>query len=210
MTVGFFHVARGNTPHVRLAAALIRSVRLAMPDVSIVHLTDEATPAIADVDDVRRHAPAPIALGCLEAYAACEGEWLFVDTDVIVQRDVREVFQRRFDLAVADRAGTLKATEVGTKFMASMPYNKGAVFSRSPAFWLVAADRLRTLSSRRQEWMGDQQAMCDVIAAGRFNIDVLPATFNYPPMRRDEDLRARAILHFKGPRKIWMLEAYAR
>src|SRR6478735_2923399 len=130
MTVGFFHVARVETPHVKLAAALIRSVRRAMPDVPIVHLTDETTTAIAGIDHLQRHPPAPIALGCLEAYAACDGEWLFVDTDVIVRHDVRPIFDRAFDIAVAHRDGTLRPGEVGTKFMASMPYNKGAVFSR--------------------------------------------------------------------------------
>lgn len=208
MKVGFFHVARGDTPHVRLAKALIRSVRQTMPSVEVVHLTDEITAPIDGADRVERHPPAPIALGCLEAYAAREGDWLFVDTDVIVQRDVRWIFTAPFDIAVADREGTLRPKEVGTKFMSSMPYNKGSVFSRSPAFWSAAAAHLRTLSEKRQHWMGDQAAMNHVIATGRFHVHILPARYNYPPQQRDEDLNAQAILHYKGSRKAWMLEAY--
>lgn len=208
MTVGFFHVARGETPHVRLAAALMRSVRRAMPDVSIVHLTDALTPAIDGVDVVQRQGPAPIALGCLEAYAACEGEWLFVDTDVIVQRDVRYIFERPFDIAVANRDGTLRPKEVGTKFMRGMPFNKGAVFSRSPTFWVAAAAHLRTLSEKRQHWMGDQLSTNHVIATGRFRVEILPSRYNYPPLLKDEDVSTKAILHYKGPRKTWMLEAH--
>lgn len=208
MKLGFFHVTVTNTPHVKLAGALIRSVRRSMPTVEVVHLTDQATERIPGTDRVVRLSPAPIALGCLEAYAACEGEWLFVDTDVIVQRDVRWIFDRPFDIAVARRDGTLKASEMGTKFMTSMPYNKGAVFSRSPAFWQAAAAHLRTLSAKRQEWMGDQAAMCAVIASGAFRVEVLPARYNYPPQHQDEDVNAQAILHYKGPRKAWMLEAH--
>jgi hypothetical protein len=210
VTAGFFHVARGETPHVALAAAMIQSVREAMPTVEIVHLTDMATAPIEGADRVRRHAPAPIALGCLEAYAACEGEWLFIDTDVIVQSDVRFIFSdATFDVAVATREGTLRPKEVGTKFMAGMPYNKGVVFSRSPDFWAAAAERLRTLSAKRQEWMGDQVAMCHVIAAGGFRVEVLPARYNYPPQRSDEDVTGQAILHYKGSRKPWMLQPRA-
>lgn len=207
MTVGFFHVSRGVTPHAQLAKRLIASVRTCMPDVPIVHFTDPETRAMAGVDDVRRQPSGPIALGCLDAYAAAgDGDWLFVDTDVLVQRDVRWIFDRPFDIAVASREGTLVDQDHGTKCIASMPYNKGAVFSRSSAFWTAAADRLRTLSAKRQEWMGDQVAMCDVIASGRFHIEVLPARYNYPPKDQD-DVHDKAILHFKGRRrKAWMLE----
>lgn len=208
MTVGFFHVDRGETPHVVLAKALIRSVRKSMPGVEIVHLTDDVTVPIAGADRVERHAPAPVALGCLEAYAAHEGEWLFVDTDVIVQRDVRWIFDRPFDIAVAEREGTLQPKEIGTKFMSSMPFNKGSVFSRCPAFWAAAATHLRTQSEKRQNWMGDQASMNAVIASGAFKVEILPARYNYPPQRQDEDLNAQAILHYKGDRKAWMLEAY--
>lgn len=210
MKVGFFHVDRGETPHRRLAGLLIASVRRAMPGVPIVHLTDAVTPPIDGVDLVMEHPQGPVALACLDAYAACTGEWLFVDTDVIVRRDVRAVFDRSFDIAVADREGTLLPKELGTKFMARMPFNKGAVFSRCPAFWRAASDRLRTMSSRRQEWMGDQQAMNDVIGTKAFNVAVLPASFNYPPTSRTDDVREMSILHYKGSRKGWMVEAYAR
>jgi hypothetical protein len=210
LKVGFFHAARTETGHGALAARLIQSVRRAMPRAAIVHLTDEATMPMAGVDEVRRRAGGPIALACLEAYAhAGPGPWLFVDTDVIVQRDVSSVFEEPFDIAVADRVGTLRPKEQGTKFMARMPHNKGAVFSRSSAFWFDAAALLRTMSEVRQDWMGDQVAMNLTIAAGRYRVRVLPSRYNYPPHRRDEDVSDKAILHFKGARKAWMLERAA-
>lgn len=208
MKIGFFHVDRGDTPHRQLADLLIRSARAHMPSVEIVHLTDDVTLQMRGTDDVRRQPAGPIALGCLEAYTnAGAGDWLFVDTDVLIQRDVRWIFDDGdFEIAVAERAGTLLDKEVGTKFMAAMPYNKGAVFSRAPVFWSTAAAFLRTQPEKRQHWIGDQAAMCGVIATGAFRVRVLPNRYNYPPKSADESVIDKAILHFKGARKAWMLE----
>lgn len=196
---------RGATPHRHLAALLVASVKRAMPGMAVVHLTDEETPAVPSADRVQRLPGGPVAFGCLKAYAACEGEWLFVDTDVLVQRDVRPVFERPFDIAVATREGTLLPKEVGTKFMAGMPFNKGAVFSRSPLFWQEACEHLRrNLSAKRQDWMGDQLAMCAVIARGGYRVELLSNAYNYPPKERHEDVGDKFILHFKGARKKWM------
>lgn len=204
MTVGFYHVAldgpKASTAGVQ---AMVRSVKQAMPGVRIVHFTDVQTPVIDGVDWAVRPT-LPVALGCLDAYAQCEGDWLFLDTDVIVREDVRHVFDQPFDIAVAERAGTLKPSEVDTKFMASMPYNKGAVFSRSQAFWLDALARCRQMKPTRQQWMGDQQAMNDAILSGKYAVEVLPNRYNYPPLTATDDLRDKAIVHYKGPRKAWM------
>lgn len=208
MTIGFFHVDRGDTPHRQLADLLIRSARAHMPTVEIVHFTDDVTSQMRGTDAVRRQPAGPIALGCLEAYeSADEGDWLFVDTDVLIQRDVRWIFDSLdFEIAVAEREGTLLDKEIGTKFMAAMPYNKGAVFSRSPVFWSKAAAYLRTQSEKRQNWMGDQAAMCSVIATRAFRVHVLSNRYNYPPKSQDESVIDKAILHYKGPRKAWMLD----
>ncbi len=208
MTVAFYHAAPKVTPHVALAARLITSVRKAMPGVPIWHLTDAITKPIDGVDGYLRHQePMPPALARVKQYTTVVGDWLFVDTDVVIQRDVRDVFAQPFDIAVATREGTLKPSEVGRKFMARMPYNCGAVFSRSAAFWQSAYERMVEYSPKRQAFMGDQQALCDTIATGLFNVTVLPNGYNYPPFEQDEDVRDKAILHFKGSRKAWMLAA---
>lgn len=190
MTVGFYHAG----PPSPYAAAMVASVRRVMPDVHVVQL-----PA----------SNGPIARAVLEAYASVSGEWLFVDTDVILQEDVRPVFDQPFDVAVATRAGTFREGEDGSKFMARMPFNKGVVFSRSQAFWVAALERMAGMKPAAQAWMGDQQAMCDVIASGAFHVLTLPNRFNYPPKFRGEPVADKAALHFKGPRKPWMLERRA-
>lgn len=198
MRVGFYHVERGGTSRGTARALvdrMVQSVRAAMPGVEIAEMT-------GPVDR-------PMALGVLEAYASVSGDWLFLDTDVIVQEDVRCVFDTDFDLAVADRTGTFRPGEPETKFMRRMPVNKGVMFSRSQAFWRDTAEACCAYRPERQEWMGDQQAVNDVILRGAYLVQVLPNRYNYPPHARHEDVRDKAILHFKGGRKGWMLDRRA-
>ena len=206
MKVGFFHVNQGGNQAIPLA--MVASVRKAMPDVQIVQFTEPNTPsAVYGVDAVLPNLRPghPLALAVLSAYASCEGDWLFLDTDVLVQHDVRAIFKEPFDIAVADRNGTLKRKENGSKFMAQMPYNKGSVFSRSQAFWQCAYTLLLNMDAKQQAWMGDQRAMCMAISSGSFNVKILPNRFNYAPLSRTDDLTDKSIIHFKGPRKEWML-----
>lgn len=209
MQIGFSHVAiDGPRASSALVLLALRAARKALPDVPIVHLTDETTERLPVADAVIRRPRLPIALGCLDHFvAAGAGDWLFLDTDALVQHGfpVREVFRgATWDLAVATRDGTLTEKEVGTKFMARMPFNKGAVFSRTPAFWQDAYDWLAQQSPKLQQWMGDQRAMNVVIAAAKYRTLVLDKAFNYPPRRADEDLSERVIVHYKGDRKKWL------
>lgn len=172
---------------------LVRSVKSAMPGVRVEQLT-----AARD---------RPIALALLEAFASVAGEWLFLDTDVIVRKDVRHVFDKPFDVAVATREGTFRSGEEESKFMALMPYNKGAVFSRSQDFWKDCAKACRTYKTARQHWMGDQQAVNDVIRDEKYDLLVLPKEYNYPPKSQNDDLKNVFIVHYKGGRKDWMRAA---
>lgn len=203
MTIGFYH-AGSVSPY---AAAMVASARRVMPTVPVVQFSPNDTAAVRGVNDVRiTAAESRIARAVLEAFASVSGEWLFLDTDVLVQRDVQAVFDQAFDVAVAQRAGTFKdEAEAATAFMARMPVNKGVVFSRSQAFWQSALETICAYKDCRQQWMGDQQAVCEVIASGVFHVEHLPNAFNYPPKTAREDVREKALLHYKGDRKAWML-----
>lgn len=206
MTVGVFHVGPMAPQTATLARLLCASIRRAMPGVEVVHFTDEVTAPIPSADRVSRMPAAPFGLALTAHRAACRGPWLFLDTDTRVQRDVRDVFDdASFDVAVATREGTLKPSEVGSKFMARMPFNAGVVFSQSPLFWESARQWLLTQPEKVGGWMGDQKALNAVIATRRYAVKVLPASYNYPPKSRHEALSARHIVHFKGPRKPWGL-----
>ena len=215
MKVGFYNVYWGSpkperTVHLVLADMMIRSVRRTMPDVEIVQLTDEQSPQVWGVDSVRRLPRMPRAVQCVTHYSHCEGNWLLVDTDIIVQRDVRDVFRYEFDVAVADREGCMVDGEEDTDLMKNMPFNIGVIFSRSPAFWKAVLEKLSAMPEQKQEWMGNQNAACAVMAEHRFHVKVLPGlVFNRPPFNSDDRCQEASIIHFKGPmRKRWMLDRF--
>jgi hypothetical protein len=210
VNVGFYHAGESEQ-HLRLVRRLIDSVDMYMPGVGAVAFTEPVGDFLVAMlaPDMRvLMPPGAVALCCLEAFASVFGDWLFVDTDVEIRSDVRHVFEDKdFDIAVATREGTLLEKEVGTKFMARMPVNKGSVFSRSQAFWQACAEYCRTLPDKQQNWMGDQVAVNYVISSGQFKVKILPNAYNYPPKSKTDDLSGKHIVHYKGPnRKKWALE----
>ena len=216
MKVGFFNVFKGtvafqHTIHMVLADMMIRSVRKSMPRVPIIQFTDMVSPAIVGVDDIERRPSKPSAVLCVEHYAACEGDWLVVDTDVLIQKDVRHIFDSKFDVAVCDREGTMVPGEPGSDIMEEMKYNIGVVFSRNPGFWLEVLAEMNSIRPDQQEWMGNQVAACRVIYSNRYNIKTIPGgVYNRPPLNLKDRCEDACIIHFKGPkRKTMMLERFA-
>lgn len=190
--------------YVPTAKALISSVRRVMPDVEIFQLTDGKTRGYPGVGVIRLDDDVPMAIRRMLLHASLPGDWLFVDTDVVIQKDVRHVFEDDFDIAVTDRVGS--AWE-NSPDVVGMPYNMGVTFSRNPAFWAAAAEKLKTLPAKLQQWEGDQRVVCSLTKD--WNTKVLPGLiYNHTPYTPEEDRSHAAILHFKGHRKVW-LEEYA-
>lgn len=221
MNVGFFLVGTNSVDSsigVVCAEALVRSVRQSMPKVPVVQLTDESTPAVAGVDEVRRLPTEPLALLRMRHQASVDGDWLFVDTDVYIQRDVRKVFAAPFDIALTTR--NWPHLKVAAGFTERMPFNIGVVFSRCPAFWRDIYTRVQAMTPEWQEWMGDQQAVCDLASEHpTYHVAFLKgSSYNLPPaMPGDEDavsermVAKASILHYKGAsRKALMLEMIRR
>lgn len=210
MKVGFF--LQGDNPaYHEMAKRTLESVREAMPGVEVHHLTDDYTPKIEGLDSTRVfYGDMPMAVRRMMHHAACEGEWLFIDCDCIVRKDVRHVFDEPFDVALTDREGTITNE---TRYAAVMPHNIGVTFSRSPAFWLTVVKYLQTMAAEQQEWEGDQQVVNAMVKAGGmgFNIKTLPGLlYNYPPRSEDDPRTADAsIVHYKGARKQYLLKEAA-
>jgi len=207
MTVGVFHVRHYDDQiYQACAQRLLASVRATMPGVPIVHFSDQKSPQIPGTDGIVRHPGAPIALMVARHFAAVDGSWLFLDTDVIVQRDVRGVFDDpyRWDLAVAERPG--EDTE-STELRRTMPFNCGVIFSRTPTGWADVVKVVEAQPLPLQRFMGLQQAVNDLIAAGTLRARRLPPAYNWSPQTPEEDVSMHAIVHYKGAgRKPWMLE----
>ncbi len=199
--VAFYAVSE---PYVSMGKYLLDGVRDTMQDVEVWQMGYEKSPRLDGIDGfIVADDKLPMERSRALAQASCEGDWLLVDSDVVIQKDVRGVFNEPFDVAFTDREGTI-TTE--SSYAAVMPYNTGVVFSRSPAFWKYVDHVLQQLPARFQEWEGTQRIVAQMMKEEMpFNIGILPGKlFNYPPKSADEDLSHAFITHFKGARKQWI------
>lgn len=197
MRVAFLH-ARQDPKYARL---MVASVKLHMPGVSVMQWTDEETPVVDGVDNVLRmpwDGENPTIFR-MQFLAAGVGDILCIDTDCIVQADLRPVFGLPFDVAFTWRDGPIFD---GNKqdITKIMPVNCGVMFSRSAAFWKACLEWCDMHEVK--EWCADQ------LAVPRINgFDVLRlhcVNFNYTPFKQHEDLSKRLVVHYKGDRKAWM------
>ncbi len=194
---------QGQGVHWDIAKHLIASAKKL--NLSIFQLTDDTTPACEGVDGViRLGGTIPMAVRRMTLQSMLAGEWLFVDTDVVIQKDPSNVFRKDFEIALTDRIGSLWEHAAGVK---DMPYNTGVSFSRSPGFWARVVDRLKALPPPLQEWCGDQLVICQMQKAGLVKARILPGlTYNFTPAKQEDSRDHAAIVHFKGNRKAWLAD----
>lgn len=203
MNVGFY-LTSGDAPGYVYADALVRSVRAVMPDVPVHQFTDMTSPSVWGIDATQRLPSAPLSMLRSAHYASVKGEWLFVDTDVIIQRDVRDVFdypddEQVFKIAVTSRNWS-HVPPLDESFATAMPYCAGVVFSRWPKFWQEVHEAVARMSAKDQNWFGDQRAMCDILATHRYFFTILDGSiYQYPPQSDGPELSQAAIVHYKGP-----------
>ena len=210
MKVGCFwqFVNEASMAHLEFARLMLKSARAVMPDVEVWQLTDGDSPELEGVDGVHRiDLPVPMAVRRMLHNANLEGDWLFIDPDIIIQKDVRHVFDEPFDVALTDRIGTITYE---AEYAKAMPYNLGVSFSRSPKFWQRVLRHLGTLPAKLQHWEGDQLVVCAMLRqnlADDFKVKILPGlTYNFPP-KFAGDGKDAALVHYKGPRKSYLMEA---
>lgn len=205
MTIGFLHVdgATASSEFAYLGArALVQSIRQCMLGTRIVQFSDLTSRVVKGVDAVRRKPAEPMGLLRLRHCAGVEGAWIFVDTDMMFQKNVRPVFKSAFDVALTTRDWSHLKPASG--FSERMPYNTGIVFSRNPHFWGECYTRLRDLDSDAQHFMGEQQVINQVAEeTHRYHVKKLPGSvYNYPPPlpgpTPEEREAQAAVLHYKG------------
>jgi hypothetical protein len=155
-----------------------------------------------------------------EALATNEGDdILFLDTDILILRNISNVFNDDFDLGVTIRDNPIEAPEF------TMPYNNGVVFvagraSQAISFlWRNLISNVENMNSQLHAWSGNQFAMRDFLgdrkAGDTFTIagiktKVFPcSTHNYTPREEEEETHDKWILHFKGNYK-WLMPIYAK
>jgi hypothetical protein len=199
--VTFLHVGEDTA----LPTLMVASVLKAMPDAQIIQLTDDTTPKVKGVTSVVRKPYDGVNLMTyrMSHLADLEGDWITLDTDILVMKDLRVVFDKDFDVALTRRYGTILSPD-GIDIVESMPYNTGVMFSRNKLFWENAYKTLLGMPESAHRWWGDQLSVRLAAEGNRFNVLELSCdTYNYTP-KDDKDRKDVFVYHFKGNRKDWM------
>lgn len=218
MNVAFYHVERptqvSDDAYV-WARGLVASIRRTMPTVRVVHLTDLTSRKVKGVNYVARKPSEPMGLLRMRHCAGLRGDWLIVDTDVVIERSVQWVFKKwAFDIGVPKRNWDHLKPAIG--FSEKMPFNTGVLFSRCPHFFGEAYTRLRLLDDEAQHWMGEQTVMNEILneERPRYAIKYLNGNaFNFPPPVPDPMAKTKLaelvasvhITHYKGELRKAML-----
>jgi hypothetical protein len=206
ITVAFFHVGQDGL----LPSIMVATVRRAMPTARILQLTDEDTSPVTGADEVIRRPYDGVhlmhfRLVHLAELAPCDA--VFLDTDVMVQRNLAPLFEWEFDVALTVReAGVIDPD--GVDVTIDMPYNNGVMLSKASGweFWREAERYCAKLSSEQRRWYGEQRAVKAVADVIPLCILDLPCNiYNYTPASETEDVRDRFVVHYKGERKPWMI-----
>lgn len=217
MNVGYLHVG----PNTDLVNSSIDSVRRVMPHAKVTLMTDSETPEIdCDTRIEKEYDGLLMPYRLLHLSCLPEGEWLFLDTDTIVLRDVSSVFRESFDVALTKRDIVIDPN--GVNLAETMPYNTGVMFSTSKNFWEECYRACKGFHVELKKWWGDQLAVRLVAKHEGFDefrpkrkfkvleLDVDP--YNFTPHYGQEhlDYPDKYILHYKGKRKEWMLKKFGR
>jgi lipopolysaccharide biosynthesis glycosyltransferase len=211
VVIGFLYVGEASI----IPEIMVASVHATMPDARIVQMTDFETKKVIGVDEmIRKHWDQrllmPYRLLHLKEFPAVNA--IFLDADVVVQRDLRRLFQDEFDIALTYRDETDPSLRKSPLAYQMMPFNAGVMLARSSGrdFWAEAHRVCLDMPEDRQYWFGDQLAIKEVAARTTLKVKQYPcALFNYSPSRWDEDLSDKYVIHYKGNnRKIWMQDQW--
>lgn len=201
MNIVFLHVGQD----VSLPTRMVESVLNAVKGANVIQLTDEHTPIIKGVNSVvRKRFNGQIMLFRMQHLADLRGEWITLDTDMIIKKDLSSVFDNDFDVALTRRYGSI-FDKNGVDIVKLMPYNNGVMFSRNHEFWREALHSINFMDDELKKWWGDQVAVKEIAESGRYNVLELDcAEYNYTPKDADER-KDVYVYHFKGQRKEWMM-----
>jgi hypothetical protein len=195
----------------RLARAMIQSAREAMPGCELVQFTDMDTKPLVDrvVRKPRYEGMFWMPYVC-DFMAETDEEVLLLDTDIIVRKDLRKLFEPKADMVVTFRARPVKAGH------RTMHILVGVIASRNKEIWKEASRRISAMDGKDDKnWWGIQLVLWDMLCESQrgespFAIAAVDQKqFNYVP-KYEEDIPENAwAIHFKGiDRKLWMLNRF--
>ena len=194
------------------ADRMVRSLRLAMPNVTLVQFSDMTTPMLPGVDFVERcpyrdDSLMEFRLGALAALAKAADcrPWLQLDTDLLILKDLSPVLENDFDIAMLRRTKMLDPN--GVNLAETMPYNTGVIFGRGSKVPELAYEILfQSKSPEYSAWFGDQRALSIAIEQAKPLVYDIGQSYNYTPSSVVDVPDHVSVVHYKGAiRKQWMI-----
>jgi lipopolysaccharide biosynthesis glycosyltransferase len=185
---------------VTLAEIMLESARKL--NCELVQLTDEKTPKLNGVDTVKR-LPYEGDFGAfrLKHFMDMGGDVLHLDYDLIVNRGISDLFRNDFDVGLTNRGNDKTVSEAVRQ---ASPHNMGVVLSTGTEFWKEVYEAYEQVELKN--WMLIQLVTTDV--ARKTHLKVMEfdgSIYNYTPLTETENVDDKAIVHYKGPRKSWMV-----
>lgn len=201
MLIAFMHV--GNDA--KQAQMLVDSARRF--GHSMVQLTDWDTEPLEGVECVRLQREGTGLMHFrAKLYALLNEPGAYVDTDMLIRRDLSPLMELDFDVALTKRSHDIIDPN-GVNVGALMPYNGGFVVVKDRGFWPDVLDIMDAMDADSQRWYGDQVAIAQA-AKSRNVIDLPVKLYNCTVKRADMDVSRPWVLHFKGRGKE-VMESYA-
>jgi hypothetical protein len=118
------------------------------------------------------------------------GNVLYIDIDTIFNKPVHDVFDDiEFILALPERNIPVKGVE----------FNSGVVFCRTPELWEELAQ-----ANIHYRAMIVESYFSVLARTSKYNVKVIPSSYNWAPRTPYEDVSHAHIVHYKGQRKSWM------
>lgn len=206
IVVGFLHVGKIS----KVGQIMVASVKRVMPAAKIVQMTDYDTKPVTGVDEVIRKRYdgrflMPYRMLHLQEFP--ESRAIFLDTDIVVRKDLTPIFDEDFDIGLTIRLEPIIDPN-GVDVTKAMPYNTGVMFSKQAGkpFWAEAHQYCLSLPLEKREWWGDQLSVKAVADKTSLKVKTFPCDlYNYTPASENEDLSDKFVVHYKGRRKEWML-----
>jgi hypothetical protein len=221
-TIVFMHTG----PEVELATIMVRSFRRQNPLARIVQVADEHSPVIGGADEIVRHRMTDrnimlFRMRCFAAFPTTGPTW-FLDTDMICNRPLDFAVGAQTSVAVCrrdfDRDAVFNHRFRGMDFseyegrtLGSLyPYVGCATMLNDSNFWMDCLANMEALPAKFHHWYGDQEAIRNIVASGRYEVADLPEQLYACLPEYETPAVLPMISHYKGRRKPLMLERAAR
>lgn len=184
--------------HDNLVKVMINSVRKSMPGIKIYQQSDLEMREVEGVDGViRKEKTGDFIEHRYSMVQDLNEDAISLDYDLVVQKDLRHVFNEDFDLCFT----------FNPKVRDWMKLNSGVMFTRpsGKSFW---SEVLKEYQPIKDGWGGGQLAKLRAASKSKLNIKYLTTEYNFTPKTFDENTDDKFVVHYKGDRKHWMAHKY--